>query len=275
MPNRANRKEALCDNPEVYYGSYLTDTGVLKKKEELPNCRTCGHTKKKSAYCITIARHIQVTSTHGASMESQNSCTHPILSPLRCAVRVAEPVVAQRPARGPAALVQELQAPRSWEGADGRRGLARLRAPLWRLRGGQRLPQRGADAVRRRSQRGHAQGQLHVHHLGAGRQPAAGEAPSAQQHAADRDHPRPQDTARHQRPAAAGGRRAQPPLHQRRGRGDRGRRHLQRQGHAPHHHRGLQGSPEAHHDAAGARHIGLPSVPPAGTTPHLQTAVDA
>lgn len=57
----ANRKQVVCPDPTVFYGTYTDTHGVTRDKTTLPNCSTCTHNKKKVMYLIPIEHHIQVT----------------------------------------------------------------------------------------------------------------------------------------------------------------------------------------------------------------------
>ena len=92
MPNQPNRKEKLCTNPTVYYGSYTDPQGRVRQKTGLPNCSTCGSSRdhRKVTYLIPIQQHIQVStipllrcphavSVHGARLPLAHAC-----APLCC-----------------------------------------------------------------------------------------------------------------------------------------------------------------------------------------------
>ena len=143
MPSQANRKEAHCTEPEVYYGTYTDEDGQQRSKKTLPNCRTCGSVQRKTTYVLPIERHIRVSAlTQPTSCSPHNGCVQQLTAdapcPLCCAVLrgaavpvcapLAEAVEAQRPPRGPAALVQGLQG--AAVGADGRGAFAGVQGVL-------------------------------------------------------------------------------------------------------------------------------------------------
>jgi hypothetical protein len=105
MPNRANRREVLCDKPTVFYGTYTDEQGVARSRTDLPNCTTCGHTGKKAAYRIPISQHIQVSITSPACPHAgyrTGACASVLTLLLPCApppvtVLLVESMDAQRP----------------------------------------------------------------------------------------------------------------------------------------------------------------------------------